>query len=229
MNIQAIRPILFTAALLACVAPVTDEARASLVLTLQSGGTTIIVSDNGIGDMDPNVGMIGFMGAIGNFTMNMNGGIGGAMAPWPTAMDLHGMNMSSTGGGTLIITLEDDSYIPTGPTARFQSLIGGTVASGGTLASQSFYDPSATSAALGALMADHGTAGSGAFASSLNSGIVATPGAYGLGIQLTITHTSAALSSYDHEIRIAEPATLGLFGLMLSGFGVALARRNRRT
>lgn len=221
-----LKPLFITAALIGCIVPLTNQAQATLVLKLQSGASSVIVVDNGVGDMDAHVGMIGFMGSVGNFTMNMVGGVGGAMAPWPTLMDLHGMNMSSTGGGTLVAILEDDGYVSPWPTARFLSSIGGTIGAGGSLASRSFIDLTGTPNTLGPVLADHGAFPSLSFSSDIASGPYIPSGPFGLAIEVSITHSGAALSSYDHEIRIAEPATLGLFGAALAGFGL-LARRRR--
>jgi hypothetical protein len=228
MNIEipAIRSLFVAAALIAGVgAASTNTAQASLVLTLESGATTIVIADNGIGDMDGTVGMIAYMGAVGSFTMNMVGGAGGGVAPWPTVLDLHGMNMSS-GAGTLIITLEDDGYVPLGPISRLNSDIGGTIGAGGSLSSAAYFDAAGAPASLGALWASHGPYSTPSFSSSIASGPTATPDPFGLAVQLTVTHATAALTSYDHQIRIDEPTTLGLFGLALTGFGL-LARRRR--
>lgn len=224
---KALKPILFAAALIAAITPVSDKAEATLVLTLQSGSTTVVVTDNGVGDMDPHLGMIGFMGAVGNFNMNMVGGIGNAMAPLPTLMDLHGMNMSTSNGGTLIATLEDDGYLAPWPNFSLISSIGGTVGAGGSLSSTAYLDPTSTTGVPGATIASHGPFPTMAFGSDASTAPFGFAAPFGLAIQVVITHTGAALSSYDHEIRIAEPATLALFGLMLAGVGVLLGRRNR--
>lgn len=223
------KPVVVATALLAGTFAASDKADATLVMTLQSGASTVTIVDGGVGDMDANAGMIAFMGAVGNFTMNMLGGIGNAMAPWPTVMDLHGMNMSSTGGGTLVVTLSDDDYLPNNPSHRFMSMIGGTIGVGGSLSSVAFFDPANSPASPGNPVANHGPFGTGAFSDSDVTGLLPTTGPFGLGIQLTVTHSGSALTSYDHEIRIDEPAALGLFGLALTAIGLVTHRRRRRT
>lgn len=230
MNIEipAIRSLFVAAALIAGVGAVSiNTAQASLVLTLESGASTVVIADNGIGDMDGAVGMIAYMGAVGNFTSNMTGGYGIGYAPWPTVLNLAGFSMSGTGGGTLTITLEEDGYVPSDPVTRFISTVGGTIGTG-TASSLSYFDASNTGSLLGAIIADHGTTGAMSFSSDIVSPYYSTPSAYGLAVQLTITHATSGSTQYTNQIRIDEAATLGLFGLALAGFGLLARRRCTR-
>lgn len=225
----ALRPLAVAAALIAGATAGSHQANAALMLTLESGGTTVAVTDNGVGDTDSTVGVINFSGAVGNFIMNMVGGFGEAYAPWPTVMDLLGGNMSSTAGGTITVTLEDDGYVPLSPMTPFLSSIGGTLGSGATLSAKAYIDTTSTPGTLGTLLADNGSfTGVGSFGSDVLSGAVSTPGPYGLAVQVTLTHTGSALTTYDQQIMVSEPATLGIFGLTLAGIGVIARRRRRR-
>lgn len=228
IKIPTIRSLFVAAALIAGVgAASTNTVQASLVLTLESGATTIVVADNGAGDLDGAVGMIAYMGAVGNFTSNMTGGYGIGYAPWPTVLNLAGFSMSGTGGGTLTITLEEDGYVPSNPQTRFISTVGGTIGTG-TASSRSYFDAANTGSLLGAIIADHGTTGAMSFSSDIVSQNFPTPSAYGLAVQLTITHATSGSTQYTNQIRIDESATLGLFGLALVGIGLLTARRRTR-
>jgi hypothetical protein len=226
MNTQfsVLKPILAAAALIAVSLPLAQQAQASLVLTLQSGATTTTVLDNGVGDLDPAIGMIVYTGAVGAFTMNMSGGYGIGAAVEPTLLNLAGFTMSS-GAGTLVLTLEEDGYVTTSPQAKFISSVGGTVGTG-TVTNKSYVDASNTMGVLGAMLADHGTESAMSFSSDIASPFFPVSGTYGLAVQVTIEHFLAGSTQYTNQIRIDEPAALGLFGLSLASMGL-LARRRR--
>jgi hypothetical protein len=223
-KLSVLKPILAAATLIAVTLPLADNAQASLVLTLQSGVTTTTVVDNGVGDLDPAVGMIVFTGAVGSFNMNMSGGYGIGAAVEPTLLNLAGFTMSS-GAGTLVLTLEEDGYVTTSPQARFISSVGGTIGTG-TVTNRSYIDASNTMGVMGAMLADHGTDSAMSFSSDITSPFYPVSGAYGLAVKVTIEHLMAGSTQYTNQIRIDEPAALGLFGLSLVGMGL-LARRRR--
>ena len=72
-----------------------QSVNATPTLTLSDGTTTIMVMDNGIGDLDPSLGSVVFNGAVGsNFNINTSAGLtkpgdGSASAP---AIDLSSLN-----------------------------------------------------------------------------------------------------------------------------------------
>ena len=210
MNIKLslAKPFLAAVALIAVALPGIDEARAALVLTLQSGMSTTTVTDNGIGDLDPAVGMIVFTGAVGGFTMNMSGGYGLGAAVAPTLLNLAGFTMSSS-AGTLVLTLEEDGYVTSSPQARFISSVGGTVGTG-TVTNRSYIDASNTMGVMGAMLADHGIDAAMSFSSDIVSPFYPVSGPYGLAVQVTIEHLMSGSTQYTNQIRIPEPAALGL-------------------
>ena len=93
------------------------------------------------------------------------------------------------------------------------------------MSNQSFLDASGTAGVLGSLLADHGTDATMSYSDDIISSDIPLAGPYGLAVQVTIVHTIAGATQYTSQIRIAEPATLGLFGLALAGFGLLARRR----
>jgi len=109
------------------------SAQATPTLTLSDGTTTIMVMDNGIGDVDPTLGSVVFVGAVGsNFNINASAGLtkpgdGSASAP---AIDLSSLN-HALGAGTLTITFSETGF--TAFPGILTGHIGGTIAAGGSL------------------------------------------------------------------------------------------------
>jgi len=92
-----------------------------------------MVMDNGIGDVDPTLGSVVFVGAVGsNFNINASAGLtkpgdGSASAP---AIDLSSLN-HALGAGTLTITFSETGF--TAFPGILTGHIGGTIAAGGSL------------------------------------------------------------------------------------------------
>src|SRR5689334_16297653 len=52
------------------------SASASMELTLTSGGTTVTVNDNGVGDADSTTDVVAFIGNVGNWHIVATGTVG---------------------------------------------------------------------------------------------------------------------------------------------------------
>jgi len=97
-------------------------------LTLSDGTTTIMVMDNGAGDLDPTLGSVVFNGAVGsNFNINTSAGLtkpadGSASAP---SIDLDGLT-HALGAGTLTMTFKETDFtaFPGILTGSFSATVG---------------------------------------------------------------------------------------------------------
>ena len=195
------------------------DAHAVPVLTLSDGATTVVVTDNGAGDLDATVGAIAFVGSVGVFTTNITGGvtkpvIGTALQPH---MDLVDQSVSSSAGGTLTITFSEDSFAGTLP--GFGMAIGGTADALGSVSYSAYYDnanvlsgplPLSGSAAL---IGSLGPFGPGAFSGSAAFATAQVP-LYSLTQVVTVTHTGAGVSSFNAELQqVPLPASALLMAL----------------
>ncbi len=138
----------FVASSVACLLGWASPARATFILTLQSGASTISITDNGAGDLDSTPGSIIYSGSVGSFMTNITTGFsnrpgdpGGGFLQIST---LDGRN-TSAGQATLTATLEDTSFTqPSSATLQLDSAIGITdlrSTSGDSLSFQSYADP----------------------------------------------------------------------------------------
>lgn len=198
------------------------RAEAAQMLTLTSGSTSVTIQDNQAGDLNPLAGAITFMGSVGAFNrLNISTGVskpilGSAANPW---MDLNSLNISSNGGGTLVIDHFDDGF--TGLT-NFSMGIGGSAgvgAGGGNLTYSAYFNQGA-----GNVLIDTLGPFSGVFAGTGGGGPT-TLAPYSLTQRVTIFHGPSTVASSFNASLIPEPATLALFGLGLIGVGVATNRR----
>ena len=104
------------------------SAHATPTLTLSDGTTTIMVMDNGAGDLDPILGSVLFNGAVGsNFGVQAAAGLtkpadGSASAP---AIDLDGLT-HALGAGTLTMTFTETDFtaFPGILTGSFSATVG---------------------------------------------------------------------------------------------------------
>lgn len=157
-----------------------------LVLQLQSGTNTIIVSDGSAADANPVAGAITYSGSVGNFTVQTAVGLGEPMlgTTWSPYLDLTSLDTSAAVGGQLVIRLSGDGYSPA-PPAGFISAVGGTVGSGGSVSFNVYVNESAVP------FLTQGPFSSGAFDDTASATPVFTA-PYSLTMEAVIDHPAAA-------------------------------------
>lgn len=198
----------------------SPAAHAVLTLSLNEvgGGSQTIVDTDGDGK-------VFFNGTLTNFTTNFTAGVSDPiLIGTPSLIDLVSLNISEL-AGTLIIELSDTGY--TNPTSYLNSLIGGTTA--GTVTYETFVDTTNGNPFAGTLLASKTLDDPSFNAGSLFPISLSDGSPYSLGIRVTVEHGSGVTNtSFNSEIRIPEPGSLGLLGsgLVLAGL---LLRQRRKT
>jgi hypothetical protein len=194
-------------------------ARATpLEVTLQSGGQTLNLFGN-----NP----LQYSQTIGNFTASGTG----TVFTDPTVIDLAGITASSSGSGTLVITLSANNLTGPAGTNWLTSFTGHSLQGFGTSLSLSTYiDSTNTLEGTKTLLGTFSTTsslGDGGINLSNIANIVAPLGEYALTEILTITTNGRASVSTDTSATdVPEPSTLLLLGTAL--FGISVLRRRSR-
>lgn len=208
------------AALLAAALP---AANAAAQLTLSSGGNTVIINDtNGGLDACPLTGCITFVGAIGNWNLNVSTGTVGTN-PLIDLNSIDSLVGAGTGANALTITFSSTDFTSPG---LLQSSIGGTLSTGASLTYQGYYNANnalnGTTTAIGSLL----SFGPGGAFSGSTSGGTAT-GTYSLTQVVVLSATQNGRSSFDAAIDVPEPGVLALAGLGLGLVGLIGRRRKQ--
>ena len=195
------------------------SAHAVGILTLESGLSSVSVTDGGVGDANPAAGATTFIGSVGVWNINVSTGLSYPVTGSPVSphIDLNSVNNSS-GAGTLIITFSDT--FTTGELGLLAS-IGGTVDTGGSLLYEVLVN--------GAPVTSVGPFSPIAFSGSA-VGVVAGGTNYTLMQRITINHAGAGASSFDAELRPVPDlgSTLALLGASLIGVGLLRRRFNSK-
>ena len=210
-----------------------SPASAAFKISLDDGmGSSVVISDNGVGDLaggTAGIGKIIFSDTVGTWSTNVVVGLSKPkLGPFGSLIDLLSVNISE-GVGTLTLTITDTDF-DFGPSADLTliSNVGGTA--GGTFNFNTYFDSSNTEFGMPApALATLGPLGPGAFSGSAAGHVMTSAlngGLFSLTAEAVINHAGPETTSFDGEIRIPEPATLGMLGFGLIALGAFLRRRN---
>jgi hypothetical protein len=197
-------------------------------LRLTEGANVVTVSDNGIGDVNSDIGTVAFSGNIGSFYVPIALGVtkpilGSALSP---SIDL--VSLQVGGGSTIQIEFSETDFSTGGQSVDLPSLIGGTT--NGTIRYQTFASLSNSLFATDIMISDSGVLGPGAFAFS-DYATIALSGSYSLTSIVTITHSATITnSSFNATVEIAEPGLISMISLsgLLFAAGISARRRQKK-
>jgi hypothetical protein len=204
-------PIVITAAAVCSSAP----AHAGLEMELQSGGNTYTQSTAG--------SPLTVVQTIGNFTSAVE--IGTTTAT--PSIDLASVDVSSSAGGTLVVTFSANGFTAPTVAATWLSQFSGNIIFGSATVMQQTYLDS-TNTLLGT-DTPLGTLSSSTTPFGLSDVADATlPGPFAITEIFTVTTAGAAQVSLDGSVVYApEPASLALLGAGMLGLAAFSRRKNR--
>jgi len=214
------------AASVALMAALPTVSHATLTMTvddLATAGVDIVLNDT--------AAINAFLlqsGQVGTWSMSVAAGSGNG---WSSifGIDLTSFAASSNAGGTLRITLTETNLTlgANGGPVTVNSAIGGTTQ--GTVSYSSWLDDAnnglnvANPAGQGALLFT-GSSSSMAFAAT-GQGTTLASDPFAMTLQVDITHSARATSSFDFSANVPEPSSLALLSVAMLGAGFAARRR----
>ncbi len=202
-----------------------SPAQAAFILTLDDLGTPGVdfsITDNGLGDDSPEIGLITSSGTAGNFLATISIGLSKPLSGGlkSASLGLNSVIVSGFSAGfDLEIKLTDTDFL-FGPSLidkiLLQNIIGGTT--DGTVTSQGYLDPGNNEFGIGGITTGLQTFSPGIITGNIN-GLFSKPLAlFSLTEVITISHTSALDStSFDKNLTasIPEPTPFLLLGMAL--------------
>ena len=182
-------------------------------------------------DLNPALGQITFIGAVGGWTSNVTSGFGPPFEQLVPLLDISSFNASvGSGAGPMTILLSVTGL--TGPSGiqTFLNSIGGTNSFAGTTVSTQAWLSNTNvafcaSTTCGVAITPVVTMSGAAFSGMANGSTVLGSGPFSVTLAVTInTDGQADTTSFDDSLALPEPASLSLLGSGLLGFGMAFRR-----
>jgi len=222
----------------------TTPAQAAMKLSLSAssdaGASAVTITDNGVGDLNPALGVITFSGAVGQFAINVTTGVSKPFAGSVAEpnVDLNSLDSKAAGSlaETLTIKLTDTGFkFGSAGAAAATNLIehvGGTLSGSLTSVSyQAFTDGTNAEFGTGGPSTPLLTFSSPAFSGSANSPNLGSLGTNPFSVTLVDIITAGAgggTYSGDHQVLTnPEPGTMAMIAAALPVLGVVWARRRK--
>jgi hypothetical protein len=189
----------------------------------------LTITDNGPGDTNALVGQISFNVQYGNFLVAAETGISKPIVGGPSRaeVDLNSLNITSFGGGQLLITLEDTDFtVPPNALLTMQSSVGGTMTAeaGSSVTFTAYANPGnavpfvlntdVTNIPAGSVALPLGTFTTDNYNNTATTTFTRTPGSpYSLFSQARIVAVGDFSSiGFDHSTFVTAPPCTGAIG-----------------
>jgi hypothetical protein len=178
-------------------------ASATLQLRMSDGITTIIVADQGIGDANPAVGVIAYIGPVGAvWVSDLTGGVSKPLVGSPTAPELDLITRDvSVGAGSLSVELTDTGFIGGGTAG---AAIGGNTV--GNVTYLAYINSNNVAFAKTTLIAAQGPFPPGPF--SGNAVGLVTANTYSMTIYTIINHSGPGKTACDASLFVTPQPML---------------------
>lgn len=204
----------------------SPSASASMELTLSSGGTTVTVTDNGVGDADSTTDVVAFIGNVGHWHIVATGTVG-----TNPLIDLNAVVSLNTlpGTGTDALTLKFSATDFANPNSiNLIGQIGGTVGNGQALSYATYVNANDLLNATQNLIG--GTTmlfTPGSFEGTTTGTFSGPSEAVSLTQIVTVSGTQKGLTSFNGAVdaSVPEPAAMVMLGTMLLMAGPLMRRK----
>jgi hypothetical protein len=189
---------------------------------LNVGGT--LITDNGVGDLNPAIGQISNVAAPSGFTTSINTGT----TTSTPSIDLSSVNITSTSAATLVVKFTETGLTqPAGLSKWLSQFTGNWNGGSATVELKTYLDTGNTAFGTTTLLGDLTSAATPFSSSVLTSAGGAVP--FSLTEVLTITAGAAGEHfSLDGSISaVPEPASLAILGASMVGLSVVRRRKSK--